>query len=237
MVKMNSKLMFSTFTPACSALSTCCLYHSGNFCFINFLQLPFTVKSIGWNRCFTLLGTLTKYILFCVKCEVTSSVIWQWNKSKTSKAAWLGFPKIWCWASTYRIIIWTMIFIDSNVLLECLGFRLRENVSGNLNCQGFDLQSPIQAFFYKQHFFSTQPQCCLTFLWIELQVLLWCCLIHISIIILRHFLYLLCLCPCLYLGLVMSYLCDSFFIFIFIFIMINCIISWIQTHLFFCLFF
>ena len=52
-------------------------------------------------------------------------------------------------------------------------------------------------------------------------MLLRCCLIHISIIILRHFLYLLYLCPCLDLGLFMSYLCDLFFIFIFIFIMIN----------------
>ena len=67
-------------------------------------------------------------------------------------------------------------------------------------------------------------------------MLLRCCLIHISIIILRHFLYLLYLCSCLDLGLFMSYLCDLFFIFIFIFIIIDHIISWIQTHLFFCLF-
>ena len=40
-------------------------------------------------------------------------------------------------------------------------------------------------FFYKQRFFSTQPQCCLTFSWIELQVLLRCCLMHISIMIVR----------------------------------------------------
>ena len=33
-------------------------------------------------------------------------------------------------------------------------------------------------FFSKQPFFSTQPQCCLTFLWIELQILLGCWLIH-----------------------------------------------------------
>ena len=92
-------------------------------------------------------------------------------------------------------------------------------------------------FFYKQRFFSTQRQCWLTFSWIELQTLLRCCLIHIIIIILRHVLYLLYLCPCLDLGLFMSYLCDLFFIFIFIFIMINRIISWIQTYLFFCLFF
>ena len=56
-----------------------------------------------------------------------------------------------------------------------------------------------------------------------------CCLIHISIIILRHFLYLLYLCPCLNLGLFMSYLYDLFSLFIFIFIMINWIISRIQS--------
>ena len=38
---------------------------------------------------------------------------------------------------------------------------------------------------------------------------------------LRRFLSLLYLCPCLDLGLFMSYLCDIFFIFIFIFILIN----------------
>ena len=91
-------------------------------------------------------------------------------------------------------------------------------------------------FFYKQRFSSTQPQCCLTFSRIELQMLLRCCLIHVRIIIVIHFLYLLYLCPCLDLGLFMSYLCDLFFIFIFIFIKINRIVSWIQTYLFFCLF-
>ena len=85
--------------------------------------------------------------------------------------------------------------------------------------------------FYKQYFSLTQPQCCLTFLWIEPQMLLRCCLIHISSIILRHFLYLLGL------GLFMSFLCGLFFIFVFIFIMINCIFSSIQKHLLFCLFF
>ena len=34
-----------------------------------------------------------------------------------------------------------------------------------------------------------------------------------------------------------SYLCNLFFIFISIFIMINCVISWIHIHLFFCLLF
>ena len=92
-------------------------------------------------------------------------------------------------------------------------------------------------FFISNAFFSTQPQCCLTFSWIELQMLFRCCLIHISIIILRHFLYLPYLCPCLDLYLFMSYLCNLFFIFIFIFSMINHVILWIQTQLFFSLFF
>ena len=61
----------------------------------------------------------------------------------------------------------------------------------------------------------------LNFSWIELLMLLRCCLLHIGIIMLRHFLYLIYLCPCLELGRFMSYLCDIFFIFIFIFIMIN----------------
>ena len=47
------------------------------------------------------------------------------------------------------------------------------------------------------------------------------CLIQIRIIIPRHFLYLLYLCPCLDLGLFNSYQCHLFSIFIFIFIMIN----------------
>ena len=51
----------------------------------------------------------------------------------------------------------------------------------------------------------------------------------INIIVLRHFLYLLYLCPCLGLGLFISYLRDLFFIFIFIIIIIKRIISWIQT--------
>ena len=48
-------------------------------------------------------------------------------------------------------------------------------------------------------------------------MLLRCCLIHISIIILRHFLYLLYLRPLLDVGLFISYLCDLFFIFMFTF--------------------
>ena len=70
-------------------------------------------------------------------------------------------------------------------------------------------------FFSKQHLFSAQLQCCLNFSWIELQMLLSCCLIHIAIIILSHILYLVYLYPCLDLGLFMSYLCDLFIYFSF----------------------
>ena len=71
-------------------------------------------------------------------------------------------------------------------------------------------QSTNTRFFYEQHFFSTQPQCCLTFSWIELQVFLWCCLIYITIIMLRCILHLVYLCPCLGLGLFMLYLWSTY---------------------------
>ena len=53
-------------------------------------------------------------------------------------------------------------------------------------------------------------------------MLLRCCLIHVTIIILRYILYLVYLCPCL--GLFMFYLCDLFSIFCLIFIVINHVI-------------
>ena len=90
--------------------------------------------------------------------------------------------------------------------------------------------------FFKQRFFSTQPQCCLTLLWIELQVLLRCCLIHI-IKLFQDIFYVLYFYPCLGLGLFMSYLCDLFFIFSLVFFTIN-LCNLIQTDaLVFCTFF
>ena len=71
----------------------------------------------------------------------------------------------------------------------------------------------IHAFLYATLFFnsaSVLPK----FSWIELQMLLRCYLIHNSIILLKHFLYLLNLGPWLNRGLFMSYLCHLFFIFI-----------------------
>ena len=80
----------------------------------------------------------------------------------------------------------------------------------------------LHVFFISNAFFSTQPQCFLTFSWIELRMLLRCCLINENISILRHFWYSLYLCPCLEQGLFMLHLCDPCdFICIFIFIMIN----------------
>ena len=61
-------------------------------------------------------------------------------------------------------------------------------------------------FFYKQSVLITQPQRCLTFSWIGLQVFLRCYLIDVSILILRHFLYLLYLRPCLDLQSYIGYL-------------------------------
>ena len=79
-------------------------------------------------------------------------------------------------------------------------------------------------------FISNAIKCCLTFSWIELQMLLSCCLIPISI--LREFLYLLYLCPCLDLGLFTLRLCDL----LFIFITVNRAIPWIKRQLCFACF-
>ena len=86
----------------------------------------------------------------------------------------------------------------------------------------------------KQRFFSTQPQCCLTFSWIDLQMSLMCCLLHETIIILRCISYLVYLCP--FVGIGLLYICDLFFIFSIIFIVINHTTSFKQTYLFYVIF-
>ena len=63
-------------------------------------------------------------------------------------------------------------------------------------------------------------------------MLLRCCLIHITNIVLLNILYLVYLCSCLGLGLFILYLCDILFIFSLIFIIINHIILSKETHLF-----
>ena len=91
-------------------------------------------------------------------------------------------------------------------------------------------------FFISNAFFSTQPQCCLTFSWIELQKLIRCWLIHVSVVITRHF-YLADLCSCLGFGLFVLFFCNLFSIFIFIFIINIRIAILKQTHLFICILF
>ena len=95
----------------------------------------------------------------------------------------------------------------------------------------FSHEVKIHAFFIS-NICSTYPQCCLTFSWIELQMLLWCCLIHLTIIILAHILYLVHLPPYLVLGLFMSYLCVLSLIFSPIFVVINHITALKQVQLF-----
>ena len=65
-------------------------------------------------------------------------------------------------------------------------------------------------FFYKQCFFSFSLSVAKLFHELSFK----CCLGVKIIIILRHFLYLIYLCPCLDLSLFVSYLCDLLFIFI-----------------------
>ena len=85
--------------------------------------------------------------------------------------------------------------------------------------------------FYKQHFF--QLSLSVAFSWIELQMLLTCCLIHIlTTIILQQILYLVCLYLSLGLDLFMPYLFDLFFIFSLLFVVINHIVSLKKTNLF-----
>ena len=74
--------------------------------------------------------------------------------------------------------------------------------------------------------------------WIELQILFRCCLMLISIIILRHIFYLVYLCACLGLSQFISYLClfasaCRIFVFNLNFIVINHTTSLKQTNLFF----
>ena len=93
--------------------------------------------------------------------------------------------------------------------------------------------SKITRIYYKLSFFSTQPQCSLTFSWIQFQMMLMCCLLHVTIIILRQILHLVYSSPCLYLFLLASNLCDQFLIISFIFIVLNNKSSHKKTHLFY----
>ena len=78
-----------------------------------------------------------------------------------------------------------------------LGFRLWLSLIMHMivSFKILDLQCTLLSlhpFLYKQRFFSTQPQFCLIFLWIEFQILFRYCLMHMAIVIFRHILYLVC---------------------------------------------
>ena len=109
---------------------------------------------------------------------------------------------------------------DSTIFVPSSACKLANPVL-NSEVAKKDLSFRDYMLFYKQRVFSTHPECCITFSWIELQKSLRGCLIHISIIILKHFLHLLYLCPCLDPGpffLVprfMFYICDMSFIFLY----------------------
>ena len=137
------------------------------------------------------------------------------------------------WACVW--LVWNIKIYAGILVISLLIFRF-SNSKFCFTYACFYCYGRLLAFFISNVFFSTQSQCCLTFSWIELQILLKCCLLNTYktiftyIIILRLFLYLLYLCSCPDLVLFMPYQHDLVFIFIFIFIMINRIIS-------FCLFF
>ena len=84
-------------------------------------------------------------------------------------------------------------------------------------------------FYYKLLFFNS-ASVLLNFFMNWASNVARCCLMHENIIILIHFLYLLYLSPCLDLGLFMIYFSFSSLFPLWL-------VLWIQTHLFFCLFF
>ena len=90
---------------------------------------------------------------------------------------------------------------------------------------------PNTTFFHKQRFFSIQPQYCLTCSWIELQMFLRCCLMHKTRLFIFTIFGPVSRPRSTYVVSMWSY----FHFFAFIFIMINRTVSWIQTHLFYCL--
>ena len=125
--------------------------------------------------------------------------------------------------------IWTRKLIFSLFTQKQLG--IHDGTKNRLNALSHQLlektsrvTNKIHTFFISNSFFNS-ASVLLTFSWIDLQMLLRCCLIHISIIILRQlFIY--------YMPRprTISCLCDLFFILIIIFTMINHVISLIQTQ-------
>ena len=91
------------------------------------------------------------------------------------------------------------------------------------------LQFNTTRFFYKQCFFSTHPQCCLAFSWIELQMLLRCWLIHLTNI--KHFIFSIFVSMSRPSSIYVVHMWSIFYFFSLVFIIINNLIK--KTHLFF----
>ena len=87
----------------------------------------------------------------------------------------LSLPK-WHTCGMAAIKIHILLWVAFCVIISWVNSRKYENLYIN-----------TIHFFYKQRFFSTHPRWCLAFSWIELQMLLRCCLMHITIII--HFMF------------------------------------------------
>ena len=169
--------------------------------------------------------------------SITSAIIkkptvFRWFQEEQNLINSLKFVNIR--SQTWRSFCQTMIVCDistSSKISISLNYKIvwlprlsfQYQFFNNFSVPFTDSKSPkkpcilLKAFFNKPRYFSTQPRCCLTFSWIGFQIWLRCSLIHISIIILRHFIYLLYLFPYLDVGLFMPYLRDLLFIFFFIF--------------------
>ena len=163
-----------------------------------------------------------------------SLAILLWVHSKSKEVSYLS------WQNTYpnlkttchiklKFLLWTKLL--ENLLLTKYLISVAAPLS-TTQMLTFCVSKYTDTLFYKQGLFSTQPQCCWTFL-INPQMLHKCCLLHIDIILRWHLLDLVYLCLCLRQGLFMSYGCDLFFIIICIFIIIKHIISSKQARMVF----
>ena len=109
-----------------------------------------------------------------------------------------------------------ILLIDSLLISLVADFWIYNSSSKIFLCLVIRFFIQATLFYTSNAFFSTQPLVLLNFLWAELQILLRCCFIRLSIHhndILFTFNIIVSI---LGLGLFLSYLCDLFFIFIFI---------------------
>ena len=101
--------------------------------------------------------------------------------------------------------------------------------------QNFNFPNSKYTLFHKQYFYSAKPQCCWTFSWIKPKMLLRCCLIYITIIVLRHFMFRIFASMSRPRSISVASMWPIFY-FNLTFIAINHITSIKQTHLFFVFF-